>query len=365
MPALWETLTERSLFGNPLSAYLVAVGMLLGGFIAVYIFRFLILRQAERWAARTQTHVDDFLTTVLSRTLTPILYFGVVYLSLRSLSLNPSIAKAVTFVGVLLVTVCAVRFLLEVLRFIIFKVWIPRQKEATNLERQTKALMPIVTGIIWALGGLFLIDNLGFKVSAIVAGLGIGGVAVALASQTVLADLFSYFAIMFDRPFEIDDFIIVGEYMGTIEHIGIKTTRIRSLGGEQIVFSNKDLTDSRVSNYKRMELRRVVFKLGVTYDTPVDKLKRATEFIKALIHRTPDTRLDRVHFASYGDFNLIIEVVYFVLSADYNKYMDIQQELNLAIKEEFEKEGIDFALSNQKIQLADVPPWKPTTATQS
>lgn len=341
---MWENLSHRTFFGNELTTYVMAVVMLLAGFLGVYIFRFLILRQAEHWAKRTNTKVDDFLISTLSRTLTPLLYYGVVFLSIRSLALNRSIDKIVTFVGVLLVTVCAVRLVLDVLRFVIFKLWIPNRSDASNLERQMKALMPIMTGLIWALGIVFLIDNLGFKISAIVAGLGIGGVAVALASQTVLADLFSYFAIMLDRPFEIDDFIIVGNFMGTIEHIGIKTTRIRSLGGEQIIFSNKDLTDSRVSNFKRMELRRIEFRLGVDYTTPVEKIKRAVEMIKTIIQQTPETRLDRAHFEAYGDYKLVLDVVYYVLSADFNKYMDIQQAINLSIKEGFEKEGIEFAL---------------------
>ena len=157
--------------------------------------------------------------------------------------------------------------------------------------------------------------------------------------------------IMFDRPFELGDFIIVGEYMGVVDHLGIKTTRIRSLGGEQIVMSNKDLTDSRVRNYKRMERRRVVFRLGVTYQTPYGSLRDIPGIIAAVIQEIEDTAFDRAHFFSYGDFSLLFEVVYYVLGNDYTKYMDIQQRINLRIHEEFEKRKVEFAYPTQTVYL--------------
>lgn len=184
-----------------------------------------------------------------------------------------------------------------------------------------------------------------------IAGLGIGGVAVALAAQAILGDLFSYFAILFDRPFEVGDFIILGDFLGTIEHIGIKTTRVRSLGGEQLVFSNTDLTSSRVRNYKRMGQRRVVFKLGVTYQTTLTQLETIPGMIEKIVKNVKNTTFDRAHFLSYGDFSLIFEVVYYVMSRDYNKYMDIQQEINFAVKKEFEAGNIEFAYPTQTVYL--------------
>ena len=201
--------------------------------------------------------------------------------------------------------------------------------------------------MVWGIGITFLLDNLGFKISTVVAGLGIGGIAVALAAQTILGDLFSYFIIFFDRPFEIGDFIIIDSYMGNIEHIGIKTTRIRSLGGELLIFSNSDLTNSRIRNYKKMEKRRVVFSLGVTYQTNSEQLKEIPGIIRTAIETLEGAGFDRAHFASYGDFSLNFEVVYYVMSGDYGKYMDLQQEINLVIKEEFEKRGIEFAYPTQ------------------
>jgi small-conductance mechanosensitive channel len=226
--------------------------------------------------------------------------------------------------------------------------WLKKEVDETK-KRDVKGIVPIIKVVIWSIGIIFLLDNLGFKINTVIAGLGIGGIAVALAAQALLGDLFSYFSILFDRPFEIGDFIIVGDYLGTIEHIGIKTTRIRSLSGEQLVFSNTDLTNSRVRNYKRMQKRRVVFQLGVTYQTTLQQVKEIPQIITDVIKNVNDTVFDRAHFSSYGDFSLNFETVYNVLSSDYNKYMDIQQEINFAIKEEFEKRGIEFAYPTQTL----------------
>jgi small-conductance mechanosensitive channel len=188
----------------------------------------------------------------------------------------------------------------------------------------------------------------------VVAGLGIGGIAVALAAQTVLGDLFAYFTILFDRPFEIGDFVVVGEFQGTIERLGIKTTRLSSLGGEQIVMSNKDLTDSRVRNYKRMARRRVVFRLGVTYQTPVERLREIPTVVADIFREVEGTTLDRVHFFSYGDSSLLYEIVYYVDGNDYARYMDVQQAINLRIYEEFEKRRIEFAYPTRTLYLNKV-----------
>jgi small-conductance mechanosensitive channel len=194
-------------------------------------------------------------------------------------------------------------------------------------------------------------DNLGFNISAVIAGLGIGGIAIALAAQAILGDLFSYFVIFFDRPFEVGDFIVVGDKTGTVEYTGIKTTRIRALSGEQLVFSNTDLTNSRIHNFKKMQERRVVFKLGVVYQTPTAQLEEIPKIVRAIIEKHTDVRFDRGHFASYSDFSLNFEFVYFVFGAEYVKYMDTQQSINLEIYKEFEKRKIEFAYPTQTLYL--------------
>jgi small-conductance mechanosensitive channel len=197
----------------------------------------------------------------------------------------------------------------------------------------------------------FILSSLGYNISALLAGLGIGGIAVAFALQTILADIFASFSIYFDKPFRVGDYIVVGNDRGTVKHIGIKTTRIKSLEGPELVISNKELTSSRIHNYKKMEKRRISFTIGIVYETPLEKVKKAKEIIENVIKDQKMAELDRVHFARFGDFSLEFEIVYYMLSTDYKDYMDTQEKINLKIKEEFEKEGIEFAYPTQKIYL--------------
>jgi small-conductance mechanosensitive channel len=210
----------------------------------------------------------------------------------------------------------------------------------------------VVRVLIWALVALLTLDNLGIDVTALVAGLGIGGIAVALAVQNILGDLFASLSITFDKPFVVGDFLIVDDFLGSVEYIGIKSTRLRSLSGEQIVLSNADLLKSRIRNYGRMVERRVLFATSVTYETPVEKLERVAPLIREIVQAQPDTRFDRSHFAKHGPSSLDFETVYYVLSADYNRYMDIQQAINLRLHREFARIGIEFAYPVQRIFVA-------------
>lgn len=335
---------------NRILDYTVFLSTFFIGILIIRILKSIILLRLRIWAEKTSTTIDDFLIHIFEKKLLPLLYFGVFYLSTKSLSLNPALSKVIDVLGVALLTIFSIRLLVALINYALESYWLKKEAEPAK-ERGIKTIIPIIKVVIWGIGITFLLDNLGFKISTVIAGLGIGGIAVALAAQTILGDLFSYFVIFFDRPFEIGDFIIVGDYLGTIEHIGIKTTRVRSLSGEQLVFSNTDLTNSRLRNYKRMGKRRVVFKLGVTYQTTLQQLKEIPVIITNIIKNVNDTVFDRAHFFSYGDFSLIFEVVYYVNSRDYNKYMDIQQEINFAIKGEFEKRGIEFAYPTQTIFL--------------
>ena len=216
-------------------------------------------------------------------------------------------------------------------------------------------MIPAIRVLIWLIGIVFLLDNLGFDISAVVASLGIGGVAIALASQGVLQDLFSYFSILLDRPFELGDFIIVGDYLGTVEYVGIKTTRLRSINGEEIIIANTDLTGSRIRNFKRMRSRRIVFQFGVLYETDTELLAKIPILIADIIDHPPNATCDRAHFAGYGEYSLNFEVVYFINTNDYNIYMDAQQQINLKIKSEFAKRNIEFAYPTQVNYFNNLP----------
>jgi len=204
---------------------------------------------------------------------------------------------------------------------------------------------------VWSVALLLILDNLGFDITALVAGFGIGGIAIALAAQNILGDLFASLSIVLDKPFVNGDFIIFGDHLGTIERIGLKTTRIRSLSGEEIICANTDLLNSRIRNYKRMWERRIVFGLGVVYQTPADKLEQIPTIIREAVEAQDGTRFDRAHFKGFGNFSLDFEVVYWVLSPDYNVYMDLQQAINLHIFRRFAEEGIEFAYPTQTLYL--------------
>ena len=213
------------------------------------------------------------------------------------------------------------------------------------------ALSVAVQALIWTLIVLLALDSLGVNITALVASLGVGGIAIALAAQKILGDLFASLAIVLDKPFVIGDFVVIGEWKGTVERVGLKTTRMRSLSGEQLIFSNGDLLDSRLRNFGRMQERRVMFHVGVTYQTPRQLLERIPDMLRAAVEAQAPVRFDRAHFASYGDFAINFEVVYFVNSAEYNTYMDIQQQVNLSLHTMFEEAGIEFAYPTQTLLL--------------
>ena len=341
---------QREFHHNRISEYLLCLAILLGGVLVVRVVEALVLRRLKAWAEKTPTTFDNFLVDRIHRTGAPLAYVGIAHSSLRILTLSPRLERVIDMLGIFLLTLIAIFFTVALVRYG-FEEYMRKQGVDATRDRALKGVVGLTKAMVWIVGALFMLDNLGFKISTVIAGLGIGGIAIALAAQAILGDLFGYFVILFDRPFEIGDFVIVGDYMGVIERFGIKTTRISSLGGEQIVVSNKDLTDSRVRNYKRMAKRRVVFRLGVTYQTPAALLREIPGVVTDIFREITGTTLDRVHFFSYGDFSLIYEIVYYVDGNDYTKYMDLQQMANLRIYEEFEKRKIEFAYPTQTLYV--------------
>lgn len=227
--------------------------------------------------------------------------------------------------------------------------------KTTEEEKQGTSGLDIVIILIrfafWVGILLLLLENLGLNVSTLIAGMGVGGIAIGLATQNILGDLFASLSILLDKPFQVGDFIIVNEHMGVVEKIGLKTTRLRSLNGEQLIFSNNDLLQSRIRNFQNIYERRALSAVGVTYDTPPEKLRKIPQILQDAIEASEKTRFERAHFKSYGDFALIFEYVYFVMDKEYRAFMDEQQEINLRICEAFKAEGIDFAFPTQTIHL--------------
>ena len=339
---------NQTYFGNTVETMLIAVGIFVGGMILIKIVEKIVLYKLKKWAEQTDTTLDDFLISRIEKSIVPLLYFGVFYVALTILALDKKARNIIEIASLVLLTFFIVRFISSTIMFTLTH-FIKKQERGEEKVRQLRGMTVLINMFVWVIGIVFLMDNLGFDISAVIAGLGIGGIAIALASQAILGDLFSYFVIFFDRPFEVGDFITVQDKVGTVEYTGIKTTRLRSLTGEQLVFSNTDLTNSRIHNFKKMQERRVVFKLGVVYQTSAAQLEEIPKLVREIIESHSDVRFDRGHFATYGDFSLNFEFVYFIIGSEYVKYMDTQQSINLKIYNDFEKRGIEFAYPTQTL----------------
>lgn len=228
-----------------------------------------------------------------------------------------------------------------------------------SLTRDGKARNPVTTTIIgimlrivvWTMMLLSILANLGVDITAMVASLGVGGIAIALAVQTLLSDVFASLSIGIDKPFEIGDFVVFGDIAGNIEHIGLKTTRIRSLSGEQVVCANADLLSQTIHNYKRMDTRRIAFKFGISYKTPADKLREVSQLVRRIIEDIELAKFDRAHFFAFDNSQLTFEVVYIMQTADYNKYMDVQEEINLRLLEGVHELEVDFAFPIRQVEF--------------
>lgn len=328
--------------GNSAADYLSSAGMFIAAIIIILIFKKIILSRLKKHALKTETRIDDFIIRNIERFIVPLLYVSAFYFAIESLKLHVTFRRYVENGFIIILAFYIIRFAALTINYIVR--YFGQSREPQGQESASiKGISTFISIVVWAIGMIFLLDNLGVRISAVIAGLGIGGIAVALAAQAVLGDFFSYFVIFFDRPFQIGDFIVVDDKMGTVEKIGMKTTRVSSLSGEQIVFPNSNLTNSRIHNFKKMENRRVLFKLTIDYRTNAEQLSAIPGIIKATIEQNQDVRFDRAHFQTYSENGLVFEVVYYVLTPDYNRYMDIQQALNLTLFGEFANRGIRFA----------------------
>ncbi len=345
---------EASFLGNALSSWAIAAGVGVAFLAVARIVRVWISRRLAEFSKRTTTSVDDAVAAVLAGTRPFVLVIAAVYIGSQALELS---ANAQSWIS----TITVVALLLQAGFWgdALIGFWLTRYQR-THLESDAarvttvKAMTFVGRLVLYSVVVLLALDNIpGIQVGTLIASLGVGGIAVALAVQSVLADLFASLSIALDKPFVIGDFIIVGDYLGTVEHIGLKTTRLRSLSGEQLIISNNDLLSSRIRNYKRMDERRVVFTLGVTYGTPREKLTALPGILQDIIESQREVRFDRAHFKEYGAYSLNFEIVYYVLSADYNRYMDIQQAVNLAVYDRFEKEGVEFAFPTRTVHVSD------------
>lgn len=337
---------------NTIYDYLISILLIVVGLALIRLIKYILLKRVQEIIKRFSISFSNFVDQVLNKRVLALTNIIIVYIAVNRLRLNYSLKKTTDIIFIILIVIYTTLLIQDIIIYSLQKYW--EKKESNQAQATVVTVSVFVIRLIsWIIALLFVLDNLNIEIRGLITGLGIGGIALAFAAQTILADIFSYFTIFLDRPFDIGDFIIIGDYKGTVEHIGIKTTRVRSLSGEQLVFPNNDLTNSRINNYKRMNRRRVNFNFGLVYDTDIDKLKKIPEIVKDIITNIEKTNFDRAHFASYGEYSLIYQVVYYVENSEYIVYMDIQQKINLELNKRFKEEGIEFAYPTQSIHVYD------------
>lgn len=346
----FSSLLDGQYFGMAVIDWLELLGITVLVTLGLVLVRHVFFGRFAALADRTDNRVDDVIAELLHSMRTWFLGVLAFYLAVEYIAADaPAIPwlKRVIFVGLIFQLGLTGNDLIRM----VMKWYVDaRQGEASQVTA-AKALSLVARLLLWSLVLLSLLDNFGIDVTALVAGLGIGGIAIALAVQNVLADLLAYVSIVTDQPFAYGDFVVVGEFSGNVEHIGIKTTRIRSLSGEQIVFSNNDLLNSRLRNFKRMNERRALFTVGVVYDTPHEVLQELPGILREVVESQENVRFDRSHLKMFGDFAITFEVVYFMLVPEYAALMDTQQAINLRIHRIFTERGIQFAFPTQTIHL--------------
>ena len=343
-----ESIRALSFFGNSISRYALAIAIF---FIIVLVYKTVQVAarsHLQKLVQKTHADIDEVVLEVVKSLRIYVVAYAGVYFGALALEVN-ELVHNILFVGLV---VLAIHQIIATSYIVVEYLVRKRMGEDDSGNAQVAVHGLIIQMGAWAVGLLFVLSNFGIDVTSLIAALGVGGIAVAFALQQVLSDLFGSFAIYFDKPFVPGDFVLVGDKMGTVEKIGIKTTRVKSLQGEELVFSNQQLTSATIQNYQRMEERRIVFEIGVVYETSVKKLRQAVTIVKQAIEDQEGVRIDRAHFKSISDASLTIEAVYYCESPNYNEYMDANQNIMFTIKEQFEKNGIVLAYPTRTVHMS-------------
>ncbi|MFW6081294.1 MAG: mechanosensitive ion channel family protein [Desulfosalsimonas sp.] len=349
------TFLDKQILGNSAGQWLTALLMVAGISGAVILIRNFLARYTAPEPGTRGEGLSGIFSEIIARTKVYVLLLAALYPASMPLELPGRVRDILANIA----------FISLVLQFGIWGSYFVSSGIRRYMGTRTGGAAAADSGItvmtlvgraaLWVFIFLVILENIGVNVATLIASLGVAGIAIGLATQNILGDLFAALSILLDKPFEVGHFIIVGDHLGTVEKIGLKTTRLRSLSGELLVFGNSDLLQSRIRNFTDFRERRVVFTFGVRYDTPADKLEKIPGIISTITENIENTRFDRAHFKAFGDFSLDFEVVYYVLSPDYLVYMDTQEKINLEIFREFEYQDIQFAFPTRTVHIAGVP----------
>lgn len=346
----FQQFLAQTFYGNTVEQYAYTLAIFVGSMLLMWLIKTIIIARLKVLAKKTETVFDDAVIDALGMITWPFYILVSLTIAIRYISVNVLLNKIMFFLLWFLIIYYGVR----VVKIIIVHGAraLRKNEEGEDADESLINVVVIIVQVsIWIAALLFVLSNLGFDITTVIAGLGIGGIAIAFALQNVLSDIFASFSIYFDKPFKVGDYIVVGTDSGVVQKIGIKSTRIKTLQGQELVISNRELTSTRINNFKKLDRRRIVFSLGVTYDTPLEKLKKIPQLIKEIYKTVKNADLDRVHFKSYGDFSLNYEIAYYVNAPDYMKYVETENKINLKIKEIFENNKIEFAFPTQTIHM--------------
>lgn len=339
-------------FSNSWEHLLAAGLVILALFLILYTLKQFISARLFKKAAATTTHWDDILAETVKSTSSVSIFVFSLLCGLYILDLPDEVHTVNAHLAtVVFLFQCGLWISKVASSWLAYKAS-PQFGHGTRHQVMNMHIVGFVTRlVIWTIALLLILSNLGINITALIASLGIGGIAVALAVQNILGDLFASLSIAIDKPFEVGDSIVIDDLNGTVKYVGLKTTRLTSITGEELVISNADLLKSRIHNFKKMQERRLVFSIGVTFDTPPEKLHRINRIVQDIFSRIPTTRLERVHFNNIGQSSLNYEIAYYVKSSDYTVAMNAQQEVNLSLIEHFADEKIEFAFPTQTLYL--------------
>ena len=339
------------LFGNPLSAWALALLAFLVTFTVLPLIRSYVSRRARREAGATHSVVVELILKLIPGTSRLFLWIVAIKAAESFLTLPPAVHRALTVLVLVVVWVQIGLWAMAIVHYVLDRQHRRRGEQDTGFK-SSLAVISFIAGLgIWSIVALLALDNLGVNITALVAGLGIGGIAIALAVQTILGDLLASLSITLDKPFTVGDNIVVDDCSGQVEHIGIKSTRVRSVNGEQIILSNADLLRSRLRNFGRMDERRSAQLIGIAYETPRDKVAQIAGIVEAVIRRQTGVRFERCYFKEFGAYALCFEAIYFVLKPRLGALLEVQHDINLQLLEAFEINGIEFAYTTKRLLL--------------
>jgi small-conductance mechanosensitive channel len=342
---------EQTYFGNTVLQWTTALVVAVVVLVTIRIFKAVAVRRLRKLAERSTTNIDDLIVDLLASTKFFLILGISLYAGTMVLDLPGDSRDLVTKLAVLIFLMQATLWGNYFIKFLVSQFVEARLEEDASTATMVNAFGFVARLIFFSVVFLVALGTVGFDISGLVTTLGIGGIAVALAVKDILSDLFGSLTIALDKPFVLGDFITTGDYAGTVEHIGLKTTRLRSSTGEQLVFSNADLLGSRLRNYKRMDERRALMNLGVTYDTSAEKLSAIPSILEKIIDKHELARFNRAHFAEFGASSLDFQVVFWVTKPGYQDFMDTRQAINMEIYRRFAAEGIEFAYPTQTLYV--------------